>query len=98
MSLLACLEATFERIGILVATFERQGGRLAFSFSRQEGMIGTFHRVDPQLTATATRVGVAKCTFGLVCSTSIGDEDVLWASDGIVFNVLGQKIYITKKS
>lgn len=38
------------------------------------------------------------CRIGFVCSTSLGEEDVLWASDGMVFNVYGDKIYITVKS
>ena len=97
MSLLSCLDVAVRRIGALVGTFTRQGGRLAVSFYKVEGMIGTVSRIDQRLTASATRVGAARCSFGLVCTTSIGDEDVLWASDGIVFNVLGQKIYITKK-
>lgn len=96
-NLLACLEVAFRRIGGLVGSFARQGERLSAGFTRIGGIDCSFERVGSPLEVTFTRVGKMSCAFGLVCRTSIGDEDVLWASDGIVINKLGDKIYITRK-
>ena len=91
-----CLSARFERIG---------GGTLRASVSRQfdgnasllGGLVGVARRIKEFVTrASYTREFT--CRVGIVCETSFGNEDVLWASDGIVFNVDGDKIYITLKS
>lgn len=91
-----CLSARFERIG---------GGTLRASVSRDfnvraslvAGLVGFGTRIKEFVTgATLTREFT--CRVGIICTTSIGDEDVLWARDGIVFNVYGDKIYLTLKS
>lgn len=92
---MSCLEAIFSRVGKLTATFSRWGDRLHCSASRNPGVFG-FERVNADFTATATRVGGLTATFGIVCSTGL-DDYILWASDGVVFNVYGDKIYLTRK-
>ena len=91
----ACLEAIASRVGEMTATFARQGGRLLCSLFRKHGEFG-FARVDTGFGATATRKGGMRATFGIVCSVGLGDY-ILWARDGIVFNVYGDRIYLTKK-
>ena len=48
------------------------------------------------LIASARRVGGLKARAGLVCSTDLG-EYILWGRDGIIYNVYGDKIYLTRK-
>ena len=91
-----CLTARAERV---------EGGALRVSFSRQfsgnasllDRLVGAARRIREFVTgATLNREFV--CRVGIVCETSFTNEDVLWASDGMVFNVYGEKIYITIKS
>ena len=94
MSLTSCLEPVVRRVGALSAALSREGGRLAgkavmrvscaFSFTRAGGM-----------EASAVRKGGMSCAFGLVCSTSLGEE-CLWASDQVVLTVEGGRVYVTK--
>lgn len=94
MNLLSCLQVVIRRIGGMVASSERKEDRLHCTATRIKGEFG-FERVDPQLTASARRVGNFRAYFGLVCSTGLGEEDVLWASDQMVITVTGDKIYVT---
>ena len=91
-----CLTARAERVG---------GSTLRVSFSRQfsgkatlkDMLVGAARRIKEFVTgATVNREFV--CRVGIICETSFTNDDVLWASDGIVFNVYGEKIYITIKS
>lgn len=68
---------------------------LNVTFRRIGGMTGEATRVDCPLTATFRRIGGMKASFGLVCGTDFGEEDVLWASDKMVLTVEGNKIYVT---
>ena len=96
MSLILCLEAVFRRVGGLTASLSREGGRLtgeavmriscAFGFSRKGGV-----------EVTVARRGGMTCAFGLVCSTSLGEES-LWASDQVVLTIDGGRVYVTKTS
>ena len=96
MSPTSCLEAVVRRVGGLSTSLSRDGGRLtgkavmrvscAFGFTRKGGM-----------EAAAERKGGMSCAFGLVCSTSLGEE-CLWASDQAVITVDGGRVYVTKTS
>ena len=96
MSLTSCLETMIRRVGGLSASLSRDGGRLsgkavmrvscAFGFSRKGGM-----------EASVERKGGMSCAFGLVCSTSLGEE-CLWASDQAVITVDGGRVYVTETS
>ena len=46
--------------------------------------------------ASVQRTGGLKASVGLVCTSSVG-EYILWGRDGIIFNVYGDKIYLTRK-
>lgn len=62
------------------------------------GLNASVERKGCGCSLSATRVGgrlSASC--GLVCTTSLGDEYILWGRDGIIFNVYGDKIYLTRK-
>ena len=92
-----CLNARAERIG---------GGTLRASLWRQfvtkvtyigDVLIGRA-RLVKEFQASAQYSRAFTCRVGLICSTGIRAEDVLWASDGIVLNVYGEKIYLTIKS
>ncbi len=96
MSLAACLEVVFRRIGGMVASLAREGGRLTASFSRTTTFEAGFERAGGRLTGTATRVPGMTCSFGLICRTEIGDDYCLWASDQMVLTVDGGKIYVTQ--
>lgn len=91
-----CLTARFERVGggTLRASYSRQFNASASLKKEFEG-VATINR-EFDSSASVNRVFV--CRVGFICTTSLGQEDVLWASDGMVFNVYGKKIYITIKS
>ncbi len=55
----------------------------------------TIGRVGGDLKAAFRRVTCSDFSFGLVCSTSLGEE-CLWASDQIVLTVDGGRVYVTK--
>lgn len=95
MSLLSCLQAVFRRVGGMEGSFEREEDRLHCTFSRIGGDF-SFRRVDTPLSATATRVGNFHAYFGMVCSTGLGSDDVLWASDQMVLTIEGNKIYVMR--
>lgn len=67
---------------------------LQVTIQRVGGMTCSFERIGG-MSATATRVGGMSASFGLVCGTDIGGNDVLWASDQMVITVTGDKIYVT---
>lgn len=94
--MIACLEAVFSRIGGLTASFSRRGGRLSCSVFKQHGTF-SFERVDTGFSATAIRTGGMRAAFGIVCTAGL-DDYVLWATDGMVLNVYGEKIYLTRKN
>lgn len=50
--------------------------------------------VNPVPELRATRVSDFKCRFGLICATSAGKWDVLYASDGILLTVDGGVIFV----
>ena len=93
--MIACLEAIFTRIGKLTASFSKEGGRLSCSVFQQHGSF-SFERVDTGFTASATRLTGMRASFGIVCSVGL-DDYILWASDDMVLNVYGDKIYLTRK-
>lgn len=91
-----CLTARFERIGggTLRASLSRQFETDA-SLKKEFEAVATYNR-EFESSASLNRVFV--CRVGFVCATSLADEDILWATDGMVLNVYGNKIYITVKS
>ena len=70
-------------------------GCLSVSLRRIGGITAEASRIGG-MTASARRVGGMTARLGLVCSTDL-DEYILWGRDGIIFNVYGDKIYLTKK-
>ena len=70
-------------------------GCLSVSLRRIGGITAEASRIGG-ITASARRVGGMTARLGLVCSTDLG-EYILWGRDGIIFNVYGDKIYLTKK-
>lgn len=69
----------------LTATIRRIGGLIASVSPRRDA-----------LDASVTKVGGLDASVGLVCTSSLG-EYILWGRDGIIFNVYGDKIYLTRK-
>lgn len=69
----------------LTATIRRIGGLSASVTPRRDAF-----------EASVQRKGGLKASVGLVCTSSIG-EYILWGRDGIIYNVYGDKIYLTKK-
>ena len=96
MSLMSCLQAAFSRIGGMTATFQKEGGRLICSASREHCNF-SFDRIETGFDATALKKSGMTVSFGLVCTVGM-EEYVLWARDGMVLNVHGDKIYLTRKS
>lgn len=70
-------------------------GCLSVSLRRIGGITAEASRIGG-MTASARRVGGMTARLGLVCSTDLG-EYILWGRDGIIYNVYGDKIYLTKK-
>lgn len=70
-------------------------GCLSVSLRRIGGITAEASRIGG-MTASARRVGGMTARLGLVCATDLG-EYILWGRDGIVWNVYGDKIYLTKK-
>lgn len=95
MSVAACLEAVFRRVGGLAASLLRAGGRLSCSMSMRVSCAFGFERMGG-MEATVSRVGEMTCSFGLICRTSVGDDWPLWASDQVVLTIDGGKVYVTK--
>ena len=73
-------------VSCLTAAIRRIGGSLTASVSL---------RTDA-LEASAEKVGGLTASVGMVCTSGL-DEYILWGRDGIVWNVYGDKIYLTKK-
>ncbi len=94
MSLASCISAAFRRIGGMTASFGRTG-RMSASAVRQEGVQVSCTLQRTGCACTSRRVGGMAASFGIVCSTSLG-EYILWGRDGIIFNVYGDKIYLTR--
>lgn len=69
----------------LTATIRRIGGLSASVTPRRDAF-----------EASVQRKGGLKASVGLVCSTDLG-EYILWGRDGIIYNVYGDKIYLTRK-
>ena len=93
---MSCLSASIDRIGGISceASFSRE-------FSFEAALKKEFVTEISYTPEFSTEVSFSRdftCQIGFVCTTSFGNEDVLWASDGMVFNVYGEKIYITLKS
>ena len=95
MSLVSCISAVFRRIGGLSASFSRRGGLTAYA-AKCGGIEATFCYRRTDFGCTAARTGGMSVSFGMVCTTGIG-EYILWGRDGIIFNVYGDKIYLTRK-
>ena len=91
---MGCLSVSLRRIGGITAEASRIGGMTA-SARRIGGITAEASRIGG-MTASARRIGGMTARLGLVCSTDLG-EYILWGRDGIVFNVLGDKIYLTRK-
>lgn len=70
-------------------------GCLTVSARRIGGLKASASRIGG-LVASARRIGGLRARAGLVCSTDLG-EYILWGRDGIVYNVYGDKIYLTRK-
>lgn len=96
MSIVSCLEAVFSRIGGLTAAFVRKGGELVCSVSGKHCTFG-FDRIDTDFKASVTKKSGMRATFGIVCTAGL-DDYILWASDDMVLNVYGDKIYLTRKN
>jgi hypothetical protein len=91
---MGCLSVSLRRIGGITAEASRIGGMTA-SAKRVGGIAAKARRIGG-IIASARRVGGMTARLGLVCSTDLG-EYILWGRDGIIFNVYGDKIYLTKK-
>ena len=70
--------------GCLTALFIRAGGLAGAARRFGNGFENDYAR---RATTFTTRVG-------LVCTTGIGEEDILWASDQMVLTIEGNKIYV----
>lgn len=95
---MSCLSVILSRIGGPFSSSAARGaGGIATAVSRVGGIASTAVR-DGWCAMAMPRIGKSTFRMGLVCGTGLGDEDVLWATDGRVFNVYGDKIYITRKN
>lgn len=50
------------------------------------------------LTGKATIMREIRCRAAFICTTSLGDDWPLWASDQVVLTIDGGKVYVTKTS
>lgn len=71
----------------LTVDYRRIGGGLDVSLERKGGGCSV------TLTRAGGRLSVS---YGLVCKAG-EDEYILWGRDGIIYNVYGDKIYLTRK-
>ncbi len=93
---MSCLSVIASRIGGLLVKAKRGIGGISTVMTKIGGMTATMVKASG-MNPGMTRVGGLTCRMGLVCGTGLGEEDILWAVDGIVLNALGNKIYITVK-
>lgn len=63
-------------------------GCLTISFDRKGGVDASASRIGG-IDASATRIHDLAISIGLVCSTSIGDLGIIWASDGKLITLEG---------
>lgn len=69
---------------------------LTASFEFEHGAMSA--EIIREWSSEARIVREFTCYAGFVCGTGLNvDEDVLWASDGILLTVDGGKIYITRQ-
>lgn len=50
------------------------------------------------LTGKATIMRGIRCRAAFICTTNLGDDWPLWASDQVVLTIDGGKVYVTKTS
>lgn len=97
MSLASCLTAIIRRIGgSLNASVSARRDALDASVTKVGGLDASVAYKGCGCKFSATRKGGLRASVGLVCTSSLG-EYILWGRDGIIFNVYGDKIYLTRK-
>ena len=88
-----CLTALFTRSGGLTGSAQRFGGGQGEAF-RVGNISAAAIRKGGCENDYARRATTFTTRFGLVCTTGIGEEDILWASDQMVLTIEGNKIYV----
>lgn len=88
-----CLTALFTRSGGLTGAARRFGGGQGGA-SRVGDISASAIRTSGFENDYARRATTFTTRFGLVCTTGLWEEDILWASDQMVLTIEGNKIYV----
>lgn len=91
----SCIEAKFTRVSGFSSSYARHEVRLVGSWNITPGVLSC-NLVDTGFSANVENATMMTATFGIVCSVGLG-EYILWGTDGMILNVDGRKIYLTKK-
>lgn len=85
---MGCLTVILRRIGDVATSMTRLFGDIVGYATRVCDTEVEFSRVGG-IGASASRVGGMTCRMGLICSTGIGVNGIIWASDGRLITLDG---------